>query len=187
MAGSWGALLQRVRAMHEIWSQATAELSAEQVNHHERAGVLPITFSLFHYVNGEDRNTSERLLGATPLWSDDWAARTGLPTTPIPRGTPLEVAEQLRITDYAAWLEYQQAVFARTEQALREQPAERWSEVVFDEVPPRFKGGFLDFLLDGRGPVMLGDLCDVLFYQHGMRHAGEIEHARSLVGLQGVG
>jgi hypothetical protein len=186
MAESWRALLKRVHAMHEVWSLATADLTMEQANHHERAGVLPITFSLLHYVNGEDRNVGERLLGAAPIWSDEWAERTGLRGGPIPRGTPIEVAEQARLTDYDAWLAYQRAVFARTEDALRAQPEERWTEIAFSSVPPRFKGGFIDYLV-GDGPLMLGDLMDGLLYQHGMRHVGEIEHARSLVGLQGVG
>jgi hypothetical protein len=172
--------------MHAFWDQAIADLSLEQVNHHERPGVLPITFSLFHYVNGEDRSVGERLLAEPAIWSDGWAARTGIDGGPIRRGTPLAVAEQVRLTDLDAWRAYQRAVFARTEAALAALPDERWDEVVFPAVPDSFKGGFLDYLI-GDGQVRLGDLMDVLLYQHGMRHLGEIEHARSLVGLQGVG
>jgi hypothetical protein len=41
-------------------------------------------------------------------------------------------------------------------------------------------------MLAGEGPVRLGDMMDVVLYQHGMRHLGEVEHARSLVGLGGL-
>ena len=34
--------------------------------------------------------------------------------------------------------------------------------------------------------VYLGDVLDGFIFQHGIRHLGEIEHARSLLGLQGV-
>lgn len=186
MAGPWRELARRVRAMHLFWDQAVADLALAQVNHHERAGVLPIAFSLFHYVNGEDRSVSERLLDAPALWSEEWAARTGIDGGPIRRATPLAVAERVRLADLDAWRAYQRAVFARTESALASVPDARWDEVVFPAVPESFRGGFLDELV-GDGPVMLGDFMDVLLYQHGMRHLGEIEHARSLVGLQGVG
>lgn len=185
-AGSWIALLKRVRAMHMLWHANTSDLTVEQVNHHERIGVLPITFSLFHYVNGEDRSVSERLLDAPSIWNADWSARTGIASDPIRRGTPIEIAEQVRITDMSAWLAYQSAVFERTEQVLATLAAGRWDDVVFDRVPDAFKGGFIGYLA-GDDPILLGDLMDALLYQHGMRHLGEIEHGRSLVGLQGNG
>lgn len=184
--GQWMALLKRVRAMHRFWQLALADMTVGQVNHHERSGVLPITFSLYHYVTGEDRAVSERLLAEPMLWSPDWAARTGIDAEPIRRGAPLAVAEAVRLKGLDAWRAYQSAVFARTESALASFPDERWNEVVFERVPDALAGGFIA-LLAGDGPVRLGDLMDTFLYQHGMRHLGEIEHARSLVGLQGVG
>jgi hypothetical protein len=185
-AGRWPDLLRRVRATHHFWNLALADMTVEQVNHQERAGVLPITFSLFHFVTGEDRGVSERLLKQPMLWSAEWAQRTGITLDPIKRGDPIAVAETVRMTDLGAWREYQIAVFTRTEQTLAETPESRWSEVLFEEIPPALKGGFISHLA-GDGPVLLGDLMDTFLYQHGIRHLGEIEHARSLVGLQGVG
>ena len=92
----------------------------------------------------------------------------------------------MRLTDLAAWRAYQTAVFARTEQTLAATDDSRWNEVLYEQVPPALMGGFIAYLAGG-GPVLLGDLMDVFLYQHGLRHLGEIEHARSLVGLQGVG
>jgi hypothetical protein len=185
--GSWSGLTRRVRAMHNLWQQVLQDMTVEQVNHHERAGVLPIAFSLYHYVNGEDRNVAERLLGnQPPIWTDEWAERTGIHSEPIRRGAPIEVAEQVRVVDLDAWRAYQTEVFARTEATLSATPESRWEDVVYERVPDASRGGFIG-LLAGDGPVLLGDLMDVFLYQHGMRHLGEIEHARSLVGLQGVG
>jgi hypothetical protein len=178
--------LRRVRAMHKQWTQVTTDLTLDQVNHHEREGVLPIAFSLHHYVVGEDRAVAQRIYGAAPLWeSDGWAERVGATVPSVTRGTPIAVAETLRFADYDAWLGYQSAVFARTEAGLETLPDERWDDVLFQRLPDQLKGGFLDLVV-GDNPVTLGDLLDVFVSQHGIRHLGEIEHARALVGLQGV-
>jgi uncharacterized protein YjiS (DUF1127 family) len=182
----WHELNRRIKAMHTLWQQALSDLSLNQVNHHERDGVLPIAFSLMHYVNGEDRNVAERLLGEPQLWeADDWAARVGGNVPKVPRGSPMSLAEQVRFGDLAAWRAYQSAVFARTERTLATAAPERFGQVLYDRVPDSLQGGFIA-LLAGDGPVRLGDLIDAHLYQHGIRHLGEIEHARSLVGLGGV-
>lgn len=186
MDNPWQTLARRVRAMHVLWTELTADLSPAQVNHHERPGVLPIAFSLFHYVNGEDRSCAQRLLNQPEIWSVEWSGRTGVAFDAVKRGTPIAVAEQVRVTDMDAWRAYQADVFARTESALAVMPAERWAEVVYESVPEMLQGGFIAHLANG-GPIYLGDLMDGYLYQHGMRHLGEIEHARSLVGLQGLG
>jgi hypothetical protein len=172
--------------MHHFWQLCLADMTLEQVNHHERAGILPITFSLFHYVTGEDRAVGERILGDGMIWSPEWSERTGIDAEPIRRGAPIAVAEAVRLKDLDAWRAYQTEVFTRTESALQSFPDERWDDLVFERVPDAMKGGFIDALA-GDGPVILGDLMDTFLYQHGMRHLGEIEHARSLVNLQGVG
>ena len=188
MAGSRSEqLLQRVRAMHTLWNQVTTDLTLDQVNHHEREGVLPIAFSLHHYVVAADRAISWRLFDQPTLWEqDDWEDRVGATVPSVTRGTPISVAETLRFGNYEAWLDYQGAVFARSEQALADLSDERWDEVVFERMPDQLRGGFLH-LVAGDGPVYLGDLLDAFVFQHGIRHLGEIEHARALIGLQGVG
>jgi hypothetical protein len=47
------------------------------------------------------------------------------------------------------------------------------------------RGGFIA-MVSGNGPVFLGDLMELVIYQHAIRHLGEIEHARALVGLRGL-
>jgi len=179
--------LRRVSAMHMQWAMVTTDLTLDQVNFHEREGVLPITFSLHHYVLVEDNTVSRRIYGEDSLWErDGWSERVGATVPSVTRGTPIAVAETLQFGDYAAWLDYQSAVFARTEEALASLPDERWDEVVFARLPDQLKGGFLDLVV-GNQPVCLGDLLDVFIAYHGSRHLGEIEHARALVGLQGIG
>jgi hypothetical protein len=42
------SLRNRIRAMNELWERAISDLTLEQVNHHERDGVLPIAFQSLH-------------------------------------------------------------------------------------------------------------------------------------------
>ena len=52
----WRAsIAQRLAAVHALWQQGVSDLTNDQVNHLERAGVLPIAFTLMHLVVGEDR------------------------------------------------------------------------------------------------------------------------------------
>jgi hypothetical protein len=173
--------------MHTQWNQITQDLTLDQVNHHEREGVLPIAFSLHHFVLVEDQSIARRVLKEAPLWeSGGWEERVGATVPSVTRGTPIAVAETLRFGDYDAWLGYQTAVFDRTEQTLDSLADERWDEIVFETMPDPLKGGFLDLVVGNR-PLYLGDMIDVFIAYHGSRHLGEIEHARSLIGLQGVG
>jgi hypothetical protein len=160
----------------------------EQVNHHERAGVLPIAFSLMHLVRTEDTRVSERLLGREPLWeSGGWSDRVQVNVPSVFRGTPIEVAETLRFRDIDAWRSFQTEVFAQTMDALTDETDDaRFDQVLFDRVPDSMRGGWLDYLVAG-GAVTLGDLLETVIYHHSIRHLGELEHARALVGLNGVG
>ena len=180
-------LARRMRPVHQTWQAAVADLTLAQVNHHERAGILPIAFSLMHLVNTEDFRTCERLTGQSPLWqSGNWADRVGNTVPAVFRGTPMEVAESLRFADLDAWREYQSAVFAQTISLLEGADPARWDEVCLDSVPETMHGGFLHALVGSSG-VTLGDYLEVVVYHHALRHLGELEHARALVGLRGVG
>src|SRR5207245_9131465 len=113
------------------------------VNHSERAGVLPIAFTLLHYVVGEDRNG--RFLGQRAmLWDEQgWAERVGLVGEPPVRGTPMADAEKLRLRDLGEWRAYQRAVFERTERALASAPIATFSGQAMDRPQPeRLSGPF---------------------------------------------
>jgi len=173
--------------MHDMWDKATADLTTGQMNHHERAGVLPITFSLLHYVGGEDRHVSTYLYDEPPLWdSGVWSEQIGGNIPAVRRGTAVEIAETAQVGSAEAWMEYQRAVFSRTESALSAGAATDFDRVVHENIPEQIQGSFVGFMAAPNGPVYLGDVLDGFIFQHGIRHLGEIEHARSLLGLQGV-
>jgi len=184
---SWERLTRRVGTMHQLWSAATSDLTTEQINHRERAGVLPISFSLLHYVVGEDRNVSTHLTASPMLWeSGGWKHRIGGNLPSVKRGTPISIAEEASIGDAVTWFDYQQKVFEQTTTALRERSPADYDRVVLESIPESMLGSFVGLTNGPDGPVTLGDIIDGFVFQHGIRHLGEIEHARSLLGLQGV-
>jgi hypothetical protein len=184
----WRAgVAQRIAAAHALWQQGVSDLTLKQVNHFERPGVLPIAFTLMHFVAGEDRNTARYLGTGTPLWDKEgWAKRVGLVGEPPQRGTPMADAERIRLGDVDAWRAYQSAVFARTERALAELPLASFAEKAMDRPPPSMlKGAFIGLLVP-EGEIRVSDVCEAYLFQHAVRHLGELEHARALVGLGGL-
>ena len=184
----WRAgVLRRIAAVHALWQDGVSDHTAEHVNHGERSGVLPIAFTLMHFVVGEDRNTARYLGGNTLLWDEHgWAKRVGLVGEPPMRGTPMADAERIRIGDVDAWRAYQTAVFARTRNALASLPISRFSEKALDRPPAdKLKGAFIALLVP-EGEIRVSDVCEAYLFQHAVRHLGELEHARALVGLGGL-
>lgn len=184
----WRAsIVCRVAAVHELWQQGVSDLTLAHINHFERPGVLPIAFTLMHLVVGEDRNTA-RFLGAdTLLWDQQgWARRVGLIGAPPMRGTPMADAERIRLGDVDAWRGYQSAVFARTEVALGTLPLGRFAEKAMDRPSAdKLKGAFIALLVP-EGEIRVSHVCEAYLFQHAVRHLGELEHARALVGLGGL-
>lgn len=182
------SLFQRIHAMHSLWLIGVRDLTLEQVNHYERQGVLPLAFSLLHFVRSEDNATSRYILNSETLWeSGAWAAKIGPTVEDVSRGTPMEIAETLRFRDIDAWREYQSKVFTRTEAALKDLPASRHDELPFGtSLPAEMDGAFISYVVPPGKPPTLLDVLECFIYQHGIRHLGELEHARALVGLGGT-
>lgn len=178
-------LLARVRGLHRLWQRGVADLDAAKVNHVERPGILPIAFTLVHFVRGQDA-TAVDLLGVDGLLWDAHAAALGHEGIVPARGSAIADAERVRIGDMEAWRAYQTAVFARTEAALARMTDERYAELMFDGArPASLAGGFLEAYVPS-GPITRRQAVEAWIYQHGSRHLGELEHARSLVGLGGL-
>lgn len=179
------SLCRRMRAMHSLWEEAVATMDADQVNFVEREPVLPIAFSLFHFTQIEDVSASG--LGAGPIiYSEELGQRMGLAI--LDHGKERSVAEMMaqRIGDYAVFGEYMAQVFAKTEQWLeRVTTAELTSLVVPRPLPPGLASTFSARVAGADGITRL-DAVECWIYQHGLRHMGEIEHARALVGLGGL-
>ncbi len=179
------SLRRRVRSMHSLWEEAVASMTLEQVNFVEREPVLPIAFSLFHFAQIEDGSAS--MLGAGPMvYEPSWGARMGLAVED--HGKERTVAEMMgqRIGDYDAFTEYLGLVFAKTEGWLAAlDPSALVEVVVARPLPPGIASTFSARVAGEAGLTRL-DAVECWIYQHGLRHMGEVEHARALVGLGGM-
>ncbi|MEX1103092.1 MAG: hypothetical protein WED87_02510, partial [Dehalococcoidia bacterium] len=73
------SLRNRIRAMNTLWERALSDLTLEQVNHHERAGVLPMAFSFSHFIRAQDQSISGLFLREQTLWvTGGWATKVGV-------------------------------------------------------------------------------------------------------------
>ncbi len=180
------SLRRRMRAMHSLYEDATATMDVDQVNHVERDAVLPIAFSLFHYVNMEDVAYQAISGGEPMIWNDEWAVRVQMAIDDHGKElTPEEMVGQ-RIGDYEAFIEYMDAVWARTENFLAGvDPATLGDLLVRRPLPPVVENSY-SARVAGEDGISRLDAMECWWYQHGLRHMGEIEHARALVGLEGM-
>jgi hypothetical protein len=179
------SLRRRMRAMHSLWEDAVSTMTLEQVNHVERPPVLPIAFSLFHFVQIEDGSAT--MLGAGDMvYEPAWAERIGLAIADHGKERTVDEMVGQRIGDYDAFRQYMDAVFAKTEGWLAAlDPATLADVVVARPFPPQIASTFSARVAGEAGMTRL-DAAECWIYQHGLRHMGEIEHARALVGLQGM-
>ena len=179
------SIRRRMRAMHSLWFDAVSTMDVDQVNHVERDAVLPIAFSLFHLAQIEDGSVV--MLGGPPMiYDESWADRMGLAIADHGKHrTPEEMVGQ-RIGDYGAFRDYQRQVFEKTEAWLESlDPATLTEVVVPRPFPPQIASTYSARVAGEEGITRL-DGIECWIYQHGLRHMGEVEHARALVGLQGM-
>lgn len=179
------SLQRRMHTMHGLYHQAVESMTLDHVNHFEREGVLPIAFSLFHYVNIEDASFL-LLTGTQPIWNDEWQGRVQMSVADHGKHRTVDEMVFQRIGDYGAFIEYMTAVFDRTETWLAELPEEELTRVVVPRpFPPQIATTYSARAAGPEGITVL-DGTECWLYQHGLRHMGEIELARGLVGLGGM-
>lgn len=179
------SLRRRFRAMFSLYEDATSTMTLEQVNHREREGVLPIAFSLFHYVNMHD--ASFLMLSGEPFICTEEILDAINPAI-RDHGKHKTVGEMQcqQIGDYAAFIDYMTRVFARTESWLAGlDPAELHRVILTRPFGPAVANTFSARVAGDAGITVL-DGIECWLYQHGLRHMGEIELARSFVGLEGM-
>ncbi len=179
------SLQRRIRAMHSLYFDALSTMDIDQVNHFEREGVLPIAFSLFHIVNMIDVSFM-LMTGTPPIWNDDWERRIHPAISDHGKHRTVDEMVGQRIGDYDEFQAYLRAVFSRTEEWLDHlDPAEFDRVVVARPFPRRSPAPTAPGWPDPKGITLL-DATECWIYQHGLRHMGEIELARGLVGLGGM-
>lgn len=179
------SLLRRMRAMHSLYYQAVDTMELEHVNHFEREGVLPIAFSLFHYTNMHDASFM-MITGVPPIWNATWQERVRLTVDDHGKHRTVEEMVAQRIGDYEAFKEYQREVFDRTEAHLETiDPTDFERVLIPPPFPPQIASTYSARVAGPQGITVL-DGFECWLYQHGLRHMGEIELARGLVGLGGM-
>ena len=179
------SLRRRMRAMFSLYEDALASMDDTHVNHFEREGVLPIAFSLFHYVNMHDASYM-MLTGTTPIWNDDWQQRVGVTVNDHGKHKTVDEMIHQRIGDLDAFTEYMRAVYSRTLDWLASMnPTDLDRVVIARPFPPQIASTFSARVAADHGLTVL-DGIECWLYQHGLRHMGEIELARGLVGLGGM-
>ncbi|HEY8767680.1 MAG TPA: hypothetical protein VIP09_10560 [Dehalococcoidia bacterium] len=181
------SLRNRIRAMNILWERAISDMTLEQVNHHEREGVLPIAFSFSHYMRAQDQSISAPFMHEQPLWiADGWAKKVGVSVDTLGREETVEEMQHLRFADLDAWKTYQAEVIARTSAVLETITEAMLGEVIMPQLPPHMQNIFCGIVVGPGNPIRKLEVLECFVYQHGLRHMGEIEHARALVGLRGM-
>jgi len=179
------SLKRRMRTMHSLYYQAVDSMELEQVNHFERPGVLPIAFSLFHFTNMEDANFFI-ITSTSPIWNDEWQARVQMKVNDHGKERTVGEMEDQRIGDYEAFKEYQRSVFDRTEAHLEIMDPADFTRVLIRRPFPAVVASTYSARCAGPEGITVLDGFECWLYQHGLRHMGEIELARGLVGLGGM-
>ncbi len=181
------SLRNRVRAMNTLYVRAISDMTLDQVNHHERPGVLPIAFSLSHFIRAQDQSIRPIFLSEPTLWeSGGWAQKVGVTVDRLGRTESVEEMELIRFADLEAWKSYQSEVIARTDRALDALSEETLAEIVMPQLPKGVENIFCTIVIGPGAPLRKLDVIECFVYQHGLRHMGEIEHGRALVGLRGM-
>lgn len=179
------SLRRRLAALHSLYRDAAASMDLEHVNHVHRPGDLPIAFSWFHILNMMDASFM-LLTGQMPIWNAQWQERVGMAIDDHGKHRTHDEMAAQRVGDLGALVEYQEAVFTRTEAWLAEvDPGELARVVIPHPFPPAIASTFSARVAGGEGITVLDGL-ECWIYQHGLRHMGEIEYVRGMLGLGGM-
>ena len=179
------SLLRRMRTMHSLYYQAVDTMELEHVNHFERAGVSAdrVLAVPLHEHAGRD---VLRITGELPIWNDDWQARVQMAIDDHGKEETVETMVDQRIGDYEAFKEYQRTVFDRTEAHIAAMDPADFERVIIAPPYPAQVASTYSAVCAGPQGITVLDAFECWLYQHGLRHMGEIELARGLVGLGGM-
>jgi hypothetical protein len=179
------SLSRRLSAVHSLYYEACATMDLEQVNRVVMPGVLPIAFSLVHQLLIEDGSVVF-VGGPVPQMSETWAARMGLAINDPGKEKGVDEMMNQRIGDYEAFLQFQRLVFDASEHFVAAIDPTTFSDVVVAHPYGAALARTFSARVGGESGITRSDALECWVYQHALRHMGEIEHARALVGLTGM-
>lgn len=179
------SLVRRLRAVHSLYYDACDTMSVEQVNEVVHPRALPIAFSLVHQVLIED-STLAVTGGPAAQFDHTWATRVGLGV--VDHGKERSVDEMMhqRINDFDAFRAFQRLVFDATEVFVAAINPSTFSDLLVKTPYPPLVAQTFSARVGGEYGITRSDALESWIYQHALRHMGEIEHARALVGLNGM-
>lgn len=162
-----------LKRMHGMLDKTLEDITEAQIHAVPGPKVNTIAWSLFHVVRTEDNIVRFVLQDRrSPVWIEGgYAEKLGLPSVAQGTGMSSEDAHALRIRDLALWKEYQQKVWASTEELFDKADAAFWDRVV-------------NVKFVGEMPAWraVAQIC----LSHGLMHTGQTETARTLVGAKPV-
>ena len=179
------SLLRRVRTIHSLYEEACATMTLEQVNLVADPRALPIAFSLVHQVLIEDGSVVF-IGGPMPLFNEEWAQRLALSVNDPGKEKSVDEMMHQRIGDYGEFLRFQRQVFAATEEYIASIDPSTFAEVIVAHPYGPSIAQTFSARVGGESGISRSDAIECWIYQHALRHMGEIEHARALVGLSGM-
>ena len=179
------SLLRRLRAVHSLYYAACATMSLEQVNRVSVPGVLPIAFSLVHQVLIED-GTAVFAGGPVARFNEQWANRMQLAIKDHGKERSVEEMMHQRIGNYDAFRTFQRLVFEATETFVESVEPSTFSDIVVAFPYGPSVANTFSARVGAQAGISRSDAVECWVYQHALRHMGEIEHARALVGLSGM-
>ncbi len=179
------SLSRRLGAVHHLYREACATMGPEHVNAVSAPRTLPIAFSLVHQLLIEDLSRA-MCGGPAPLCGPDALEALGLGVPDHGKERPLEEMMAQRIGDYGAFVALQDRVFSATESYVASVAPAAFDEVLVAAPYPERLAHTFSALVGAERGITRSDALECWVYQHALRHLGEIEHARSLVGLGGM-
>jgi len=156
--------------LHRMLDEAVDDMTLEQLNWKSNEGGIKPFFSLWHYVRTEDNIINFVVQGKPTVWIEG-RFDVKLNLHRIAQGTGMNAAEAKEITlsNLELWREYQHSVWAASEKYL--------AAISNDELNSR------NVTIKPLSEMSLYDGLFNVCLCHGLRHVGEIEYVRGILGL----
>jgi hypothetical protein len=179
------SLLRRIAAVHSLYVDACATMNVNQVNAVAQPTTLPIAFSLVHQLLMED-GSLVFTGGPVPQFNEDWARRLDLGVADHGKEKTVDEMMAQRIGNYEAFLDLQELVYRATEEYVANIDPDTFNDILIRAPYGTTLANTFSARVGGENGITRSDALECWIYQHALRHMGEIEHARSLVGLGGM-